>query len=533
MKENPLASIINIFNKLSLQQKLVVGGTVVTTIVLLIIFLFFLNQPVYAPLYTNLNEQDASKIVEELNSQKVPYEIDDNGKTIKVLKDKVYEQRLDLASKGIPSSGVVGYEIFDKNTMGMSEFMQKLNYIRALEGELAKTVGSLNGVEGARVHIVLPEKSVFKDEQKPPTAAVVLKLRSNFSLSRNNVDAIVNLVSSSVEGLKPGKVTLLDTKGKLLTKEDDSDPLAVSSSKQYEIKKSVETYLAQKAQSILNNVIGYGNAIVEVNADLNFDQVQKTMESYDPDSQVAVSEQTVKSSNDGKNLGDSTSQVSQNTTTNYEINKTIQKVIESSGNITRLSVAVVVNDIPKKVTKAGKEEIAYDPRPKEQLKKLEDIIKNAVGINPTRNDLFTIESIPFETREIEPVEVTKPGGMMDDVNKWSNPILLILAALASLLFLRGLMKKLKNQKIIIGSYNNTERVSTNLMPESLSQPSAPQMLETKKFKKNLLPLGDLEDEISDEAARKRTQQEKISNYVAKNPLDAAKLINAWLHEEEF
>ncbi len=532
MKENKLSSILNIFTKLSIQQKLVVGGTVITTIILLIVFLFFLNEPNYEPLYTNLNEQDASKIIEELNSQKAPYEISDNGKTIKVPKNKVYEQRLKLASKGIPNSGVVGYEIFDKMTMGMSEFMQKLNYIRALEGELSKTISSLNGVEGARVHIVLPKKSVFKDEQKLPTAAVVLKLKNNNSLTKNNIDAIVNLVSSSVEGLQTGKVTLIDTKGKLLSKENTEDPLAISSTKQYEIKKSVETYLAHKAQSILDNVIGYGNGIVEINADLNFNQVQKTMESYNPDSQVAISEQTIKTSNGGKSLGDSTSQVSQNTTTNYEINKTIQKVIESSGNITRLSVAVVVNEIQKKVKKGNKQKIVFEPRSPEQLKKLEEIIKNSVGINSERNDVFTLKSIPFAPKEIEPVEFLKPG-VMDDVNKWSNTILLILAALASLIFLKGLMKKLKTQKILIGSLGNNEMAINSFTTDSLIQPqTVPSLIEKQIPKKNLLPLGNLEDEISDEAISKRNQQERISNYVAKNPLDAAKLINSWLHEDE-
>jgi flagellar M-ring protein FliF len=307
--------------------------------------------------------------------------------------------------------------------------------------------------------------------------------------------------------------------------------LATSSSKQYEIKRSVETYLSKKAQGMLDNVLGYGNAIVEVNADLNFDQVQKTMESYDPDSQVAISEQTIKSTNGGKSVGDSTAQASQNTTTNYEINKTVQKVVESSGNISRLSVAVVVNDISKEVKKGDTKEIVYEPRSKEQLNKLEDLIKNAVGINPGRNDLFSIESIPFETKEIEPVDVSKPG-VMDDVNKWSNPILLIVAAAASLLFLKGLMKKLKNQKIMIGSYSNSDSDFNLTQPAALNQKTNPAMIENKA-RKNLLPLGDLEDEISDEAARKRVQQEKISNYVAKNPVDAAKLINAWLHAEEF
>ena len=531
MKENPLGSVMNIFNKLSLQQKLVIAGSVGLTVVMLIILLFFLNQPNYSPLFTNLAQEDAAKVVEQLNAQKIPYEIDDNGKTIKVSKDKVYEERLSLAAKGIPSSGVVGYEIFDKSTMGMSDFMQKLNYKRALEGELSKTIMEVDGVEGARVHIVIPQKSVFKDEQKLPTAAVVLKLRNNYNITRGNITAIVNLVSSSVEGLLPGKVTLIDTQGKLLSKEDDEDPLAVSSSKQYEIKKSVENYLAQKAQSMLDNVLGYGNAMIEINADLNFDQVEKTMESYDPNSQVAISEQSVKTQNNGKNMGDSTAQVSQNNTTNYEISKTIEKVISGSGNIKRLSVAAVINDIPKEVKQGNKVETTFEPRSKDQMLKLEDIIKNAVGVDPTRNDQFSIVNIPFETKDFDDVKLAEPG-MFDDVNKWINPVLMIAAVAISIFLLKGLMKKLKNEKIIIGTFGGDELALDGYARPELGRANAnPQI--GMKMRKNLLPLGDLEDEISDEAATKRAQQEKISNYVSKNPVETAKLINAWLHEDEF
>ncbi|MHB1687313.1 MAG: flagellar basal-body MS-ring/collar protein FliF [Ignavibacteriaceae bacterium] len=530
MKDNPLSAVLNIFNKLSLQQKIVIGGTVGITAILLIVLLSFLNQPNYSPLYTNLSQDDASKVVEQLSAQKIQYEIGDNGKTISVPKDKVYEIRLSLAAKGIPNSGIVGYEIFDKSTMGMSEFMQKLNYKRALEGELARTIMEVDGVEGARVHIVIPQKSVFKDEQKPPTAAVVLKLKDNFSITKNNIAAILNLVSSSVEGLTPGKVTLLDTRGKLLSKEEDADPLAVASSKQYEIKKSVENYLAQKAQAMLDNVLGYGNSMVEVNADINFDQVEKTMESYDPNSQVAVSEQTIKTDNNGKTMGDSSAQQSQNTTTNYEISKTIQKVIEGSGNIKRLSVAAVINDVPKEVKSGGNVKTEFKPRSPEEMNKLEDIIRNAVGVDSTRNDQFSLVNIPFETKDIEDVKIKEPG-MFDDANKWMNPILMIGAIAASIFLLKGLMKRLKNEKIIIGTFNNGFDANNYAVPELAGAKHTPQL--GMNFKKNLLPMGDLEDEISDEAARKRNQQEKISNYVSKNPIEAAKLINAWLHEDEF
>ncbi len=531
MKDNPLSSVLNIFNKLTLQQKMVIGGAVSLTVLLLGVLLVFLNQPNYSTLFSGLSQEDASKVIDQLNAQKVQYEITDNGKTIKVPKDKVYEERISLAGKGIPSSGIIGYEIFDKSTMGMSDFMQKLNYKRALEGELAKTIMEVDGVEGARVHIVIPQKTVFKDEQKLPTAAIVLKLRNNYSITKGNIAAIINLVSSSVEGLTPGKVTLIDTQGKLLSKDDDSDPLAVSSSKQYEIKKSVENYLAEKAQGMLDNVVGYGNAMIEVNADLNFDQVEKTMESYDPNSQVAISEQSVKTENNGKNLGDSTAQVSQNSTTNYEISKTIEKVISGSGNIKRLSIAAVINDIPKEVKQNDKVETTFEPRPKDQMNKLEEIIKNAVGVDPTRNDQFSIVDIPFETKELDEEKITEPG-MFDDMNKWLNPFLMIAAVAASILLLKGLMKRLKSEKIVIGTFNNEAALLDSYVQPELAAPvQSPQI--GMRMKKNFLPVGDLEDEISDEAARKKNQQVKITNYVSKNPMDAAKLINAWLHEDEF
>lgn len=531
MNKNPLEALLGIFNKISLQQKLVIGISTIVAVVLLISALVFLNEPSYAVLYTNLTQEDASKVLEVLNTQKIPYKIEDGGSSIKVPKDKVYETRMVLAGKGIPNSGIVGYEIFDKTTMGMSEFMQKLNFKRALEGELARTIMQQDGIDGARVHIVFPAKTVFKNDEKSPTASVVLKLRSGSQLTEANVAAIVNLISSSVEGLAPGKVTLLDTKGRLLSKEHSEDPLAVSSSKQYEMKQSVENYLSLKAQNILDNVVGYDNSIVKVDADINFDQVEKTMELYDPETQVAVSEQTVRTQTTGRNMSDTSASVSENSTTNYEISKTIQRVVEGSGTIKRLSVAVVINDIPKEVVKDEKTEIVYEPRSQEQMRKLEEIVRNAVGLNPGRQDQFSIVSIPFETRLVDDVKLEEPT-LIENVNEYINPLLILIAIGASLFILRGLMTKLKNEKIIIGSVD-----SLNLSSEQFTQPSlatgnsAPQIKPAKK--RGLLQVGDLEDEISDEAVRKKAQQDKITNYVSKNPMDAAKLINAWLHEDEF
>ncbi|MDH7605010.1 MAG: flagellar basal-body MS-ring/collar protein FliF, partial [Melioribacter sp.] len=251
MNSNPLQALLGIINKLNPKQKFMLIGGILLTAVLLVVMIFFLNEPTYTTLYSGLSAEDASKVVEYLSSQKILYKIDDGGQTIKVPREKVYETRLALASRGIPSSGVIGYEIFDKTSMGMSEFMQKLNYKRALEGELARTISQLDGVQGARVHIVIPQKTIFKEEEKLPSASVVLKLRNGAFISKENISSIVNLICGSVEGLQPSKVSIIDTKGRMLSNEDEEGPLAFASTKQYEIKQSVENYLAKKAQAIL------------------------------------------------------------------------------------------------------------------------------------------------------------------------------------------------------------------------------------------------------------------------------------------
>lgn len=532
MSNKSTDAIMGLLNQLSLQQKVIIGGSAVLTTILLIVLLTFLNEPAYSPLYSDLTSDDASKVIEFLNAQKIPYKIDDNGKTIQVPKDKLYETRLNLAGKGIPTSGTIGYELFDKSTMGMSEFMQKLNYKRSLEGELSRTILGINGIDGVRVHIVFPERSIFRDEQKQPTASIVLKLKDNFSLPHSSSVAIVNLVASAVEGLTTNSITLIDTKGKLLWKEDDENSISFSSNKQYEIKNSVESYLVQKAQTLLDNVLGYGNAMVQVNADLNFDQVEKTMETYDPDQQVVVSEQTMVSNNAGKSVSDTSAQNNQSSTTNYEIGKTIERVVQGSGNITRLSVAAVINDIPKEVQKGDVKKVAFEPRSQEQIKKLEELIKNAVGLDPNRNDQISIVNLPFEiTTTNDFVQESSPW--FEDANGISNLVLVIIAIVGAIFLLRGLMSKLKNEQIFIGNVNHELALQPALNAGNTSHKhKVPQVLNDMRKKKELLPIGDIEDEISDEAINKKNRQEKISNYVSKNPTEAAKLINAWLHEDE-
>lgn len=535
MNTNPLQALTGILGKLNPKQKIMLGVGVVVTVALLAVLMTILNEPTYSTLYSGLSQEDAGKVVEHLNSQKVLFKLDDNGQSIKVQREKVAELRLTLAGKGIPSSGVIGYEIFDKSTMGMSEFMQNLNYRRALEGEIARTIQHQEGISWAKVLIVMPKRTIFREEEKQPTASVVIKLKNNSAPSKENIQAIVNLMCGSVEGLQPAKVSVIDTKGRILSNDAEEGPMAFASAKQYEIKKSVENHLVQKAQAILDNVLGFGNAMVQVNADINFDQVEKTMTQFDPESQVVVSEGIAKTASNGRQQSDTTSAANENAVTNYEISKTVQNVVEGTGNIKRLSVATVINDIPREVKEGNKTKIVFDPRPAGQIKKLEDLVKNAVGIDPTRNDQFSIVNIPFETK-VE--ETTTEAGMsaLPDANEYINLVFILVAIVSSLFVLKSLMKRLKNEKIVIGTVSSGNYAfaseSSGSLPAHSDNKSGGGHLAAPKKKKMLLPMGDIEDEISEDALAKKNQQERIVNYVTKNPMDAAKLINAWMHEDE-
>jgi flagellar M-ring protein FliF len=530
------SAVLSIFNKLSVQQRLMLGAISAVAIVILLFILFAFNEPAYTTLYSNLASDEASEVVTYLNNQKIGYRLDNGGNTISVSKVDVYEVRLALAGKGIPSTGMIGYEIFDKNTIGMSEFMQKINFKRALEGEIARTIIQQDGIENARVHIVTPEKAVFKNEQREATASIVLKLRSGLLLSQNSIMAITNLVGSSVEGLDPSNVTIIDNKGRLLSKREEESELAINSGKQYEIKSGIESYLANKAQTILDKIVGYDNSDVKVNVDLDFKQIEKTLETIDPESQVAISEQSSKNTSNGITASDSNAVFSESTTTNYELSKSIEHMIEGSGNIRRITVAAVINGVTKEVDNGTTTELVNEPRTDEQLQQLELLLRQSVGIDDTRNDVISIVSIPFETNNYD--EQFTGGPTYDNIGQYMNYLLILLGVFGAIFVLKGLLKKLKDEKIMIGSVGAGAGGYSDQSFDSISnapvwEPGSSLMKSKRSKKKPAFELGDIEDEITDEAVMKRMKQEKITNYVGKNPSEAAKLINSWLKEDEY
>lgn len=391
------------FSKLAMWQKISLFSVVAVAIAGVILLLANTGEDTnYSVLFSDIEPSEGAKIVENLKEKNIPYKLKDGGRTILVDSSQVYEQRLELAKEGLPANGGIGYEIFDKTNLGMSEFVQKLNYRRALEGELARTIGSLNEVQKARVHIVIPEKTLFAKDQKEPSASVILHFKNGKVIDNVSISGIQNLVASSVEGMATSGVTVVDFRGKILSAPPlDGNSVTGLTSQQFAQQVEVEQNITNKVQSLLDGVLGYGNSEVRVSAELDFTQVDRTITDFDPESQVVRSEQSIvdssKSSDSLSYPAVNMSKGTSNQIANYEISKTVSRVIEGVGNIKRLSVAVLINGTQKVTTVNGVPKAEYIPRTQEEIDKLTDIVKNAVGYDVTRNDQVYLENVPFES----------------------------------------------------------------------------------------------------------------------------------------
>jgi len=400
-------NLLSWVSRMSPSQVMMLLGIVAGTIVGLIFVIGWLNTVTYSRLYSNLSQDEAGEIVSYLEDNKIEYEITNGGKTISVPSDQVYKTRLNLASEGLPRGGSVGYSIFDQNNLGMTDFLQNINFRRALEGELTRTIMQLKEVKSARVHIVIPKDRLFKEDQKQATASVVLSLKGNGQLSKSQISGVTHLVASSVEGLTPDNITIIDYNGNLLTSGQDADPLAGLSASQLEVRKLFESYIEEKAQSMLDNVLGQGTSVIRITSDLDFQQLERTSEMYDPNTPSIRSEQRVKSSNTSTDKAEEASESNieesgETVITNYELNKTVEHIINDIGTIKRLSVAVMIDGTYSQVeNENGGIELVYQPRSQEELDRLASIVKNAVGFDQQRNDQIEMVNISFDRKNLE------------------------------------------------------------------------------------------------------------------------------------
>lgn len=373
-----------VFKSLSASKKL---SIIIITIVILAsigTFVLYVNQKEYKTLFSNLSTEDAGKIITRLEEKKIFYKISASGDSILVPAENVSKLRLELASSGLPQSGGVGFEIFDKKSFGVTDFVQQVNYQRALQGELSRTINSLDEIQQSRVHIVVPRKSLFIESQAKPEVSVVIKLKPGVRLRVSQVEGIAHLVAASIEGLHPEEVTIIDSRGDILSKPGKGSQLSKQTDSQIEYQRNIEKNLENRVQSMLEKVAGEGRAVARVSATLDFRVVEKTEEAYDPEEPVVRSHQ----SKNGK-----TDEI-----VNYEINRVISKTIMPVGKIEKLSVAVLVDDVYTKNDK-GVEEVRA--RSKKEIETLEGLVKRSIGFDAQRGDQVVVTSVSFNKNVLE------------------------------------------------------------------------------------------------------------------------------------
>lgn len=489
------------------------------------------GRPDYQVLFANLAPDDAGAIVARLKSHHIPYEIQGDGTLIMVPAKDVYEQRLELAGQGLPQGAGVGFEIFDRTNLGMTDFVQRVNYQRALQGELARTIMEMSEVQQARVNIVLPEKSLFVDRSTRATASVILKLSSGRMLSREQVGAITHLVASSVEGLHPEDITVVDTQGRLLSAPDDGSETGGVSGSRLDYQRELERGLENRVQSMMDRVLGPGKAVARVAVSLNLEQKETTSQKYDPDSQVARSEQrTEEQSSSGTGGNGGIPGVSSNvpgqpkaaavatsrgedkrqsSTVNYEINKVVEKTVDPVGTIKRLSVAVLIDGTygnPQGGSGPGK----YIPRTPEEMKKYEEIIKNAVGYNQQRGDQIDVENVAFNDSAMrQDDKAMEAAAKRDFYLSIAKPVAVGIAVLLFfLLIVRPFLGRVKS----IFSEGNFQ----------LDLPKTVAQLESAEEEVEVPPL-----------LEKKTQayRDHVLALAKENPQHTAELIRGWLRDK--
>lgn len=435
---NPLDTLRELWQRLTINQRamLIIGVGLIVAISAAAIT--YTTRPVMATLYSGLESKDAAAVADQLRDEKIPFDVTSDG-TIKVPQQHVNTLRLTFAEKGIPHSGELGYEIFDKPQLGLTDQLQKLNQRRAVEGELARTMSSIEGVENARVHLVVPEQRLFKEDQKPATASVVLTLKPGFSMSKKQVAALTTLTAYAVEGLDPEHVTIMDSEGNPLTN-GPRDDLAGLSSTQLEMQTMVEQELERKAQSLLSDVVGPGRSRVEVTVKLNWNRIERTSEDYNPDRVATLSEETQTS--DDPNTG-----ASEKSVTNYQVPRTVEKVVPEVGNVEKIWASVLIDgNYTSNVDSAGNAVLQYVERTPQELEKFRQMVSSALGIDANRSDELTVMSFQFnETTALLTPAVQTPTNWLSLLMQYADKIILVLVLVLAFFAIRSVMNRMSER----------------------------------------------------------------------------------------
>lgn len=514
-----------------------------------------------ALLYSDVAQEDAGKIGAALDAQKVPYELRGDGNTIYVPESQVLKLRMALAAKGLPSGGTVGYEIFDNaDALGTTNFLQNINHLRALEGELSRTIRSIDGIEGVRVHLVMPERELFSRDKRSPSASIVLKVRGTLAVPQ--VKAIQQLVASAVEGLTPGHVSIVDERGTLLASGMGDDGQSMITATVEEQRAAYENRLRTHVEDIIQRVVGQDKARVEVTAQMDYNRVTQTSDSFDPNGQVVRSTQTVadtSNNTDGKqaqsvsvgnnlpnaNLagtqdqGTSSQQTSNRNeeTVNYEISRTTKTETLEPGRLKRVSVAVLVDGAYAKDAD-GKE--IYTPRSEQEIAKIQALVKSAIGFDEARGDRVDVVNLQFaEPVAVEPVAPTAEPlfGLTkaDYMRIGELGVLAVLALVAMFFVIRPMLGSLASNAghvavPALGMSAAAGGIAALPAPEgTLSGDDISRALMDGASHENLG--SDAMIDIAQVAGKvKHSSVKKIGELVTDHPDESISILRSWLHE---
>jgi len=493
-------------------------------------------------LYSGLESRDAAAVTAKLDAMQVKYDIKGDGGTILVPSDQVTKLRMELAQDNLPAAGV-GYEIFDKSdTFGSTAFVQNINRLRALEGELARSMQTIEGIESARVHLVVPERQIFSREEQNPSASVVLKTRGR--MEKGQVQAIQHLVAAAVAGLGPDRVAIVDDRGILLAGGDDkSGPDAIAGAEDSHTSE-IEDRLRQRIESIVGSVVGPGHARVQVTADMIYNHQSETSETYDPDSKVVRSTQTVEQNASDTNgnanamsvstalpaqtqtgNSDATKSSSGRTeeTTNYEISKTTKTSTVDGGTVKHLSVAVVVD--------GAKGDASYKPRTPAEMKQIEALVKSTMGFDAARGDQVQVTSMAFAKLDTGAAVAPETPLLGLDGAYWFKiieaAIFCLTALLIGLFVARPLIKRMfavpvASQPLIAQSGAPVMGQLAAPVAAEPGQPAAQQALAGPR--EAMLDISRIEGQVRESSVR------KVGEVVQAHPEEALAILRTWLHQ---
>ena len=525
--------------------RLAIMGAIMLGMIGFFIFLVTRLTPSMVLLYGDLNADDSSRITSQLSSQNVPFELLQGGSQIMVPSDRALKLRLSLASQGIPSGGSLGYELFDdQQTIGTTSFVQNINLVRALEGELARTIQTISSIRSARVHLVLPRRELFSREKHQASASITLRMGDGL-LEKDQIAGIQHLVAAAVPGLVPARVSIISSSnGKLLAGGFEEDSASFMAVKSQEQRRNFERRLSRTIESLLEKTVGFGKVRAEVKADMDFDRISTTDEKFDPDGQVIRSNQSIEETNQtrdtegtqpvtvgtnlpdpnvgsGENASSSAAQSRIEETVNFEVSKKIINHVREVGIINRLSVAVLIDG----VRGIDDGEPTYQPRSEAEMELLATLVRGAIGFNADRGDTVEVINMEFADVVVEGIELELFFGLdKNDLLRMAEVLVLsIVAILVILLVVRPLVSRAFES--IPSAAAAGERLLTD-QAGALTAPGIPSEVTVGEERfEELIDIDRVEGRV------KASSVKKVGGLVEKHPEEALSIVRSWMYQE--